>query len=274
MFKKRVEEGQFEGVHFVNGKVNFQSFGLNVFCFVTDGVLIDTSSQSLFGHMKPFFESVDVEQVLLTHNHEDHTGGAHYFAGKGLPVFIHKDSVEDVTKKANYPMYRKLFWGSRKPFVAQPLGETFESRSATWDVIATSGHTDDHLSFLNRESGMLFTGDLYVSPKVKVILRNESVPQIVRSINHVLTYDFETVICNHAGIVKDGRAALIAKRDNLCAIIDEVLTLQNKGMGIKDIHKELFPKTYPIKRFSLGEWDSIHVVTSILNDGGLKGSLE
>ena len=138
-------------------------------------------------------------------------------------------------------------------------------------MIATPGHTEDHLSFLNKETGMLFTGDLYVSPKVKVILRNESIPQIVRSIDHALTYNFETVVCNHAGIVKDGRAALIAKRDNLCAIIDEVLTLQNKGMGIKDIQKALFPTTYPIKRFSLGEWDSIHVVTSILNDAGLEG---
>ena len=272
MFKKSVEKGQFEGIHFVNGKVNFQSFGLNVFCFATDGVLIDTSSQSLFTRMKPFFDSLDVDQVVLTHNHEDHTGGAHYMADKGFPVFLHKDSVEDVARKANYPMYRKLFWGSRKPFDAQPLGETFESRTAKWDVIATPGHTEDHLSFLNRETGMLFTGDLYVSPKVKVILRNESIPQIVRSINRVLTYDFDTVVCNHAGIVKDGRAALITKRDNLCAIIDEVLTLQNKGMGIKDIHKALFPTTYPIKRFSLGEWDSKHVVTSILNDDGLEGN--
>ena len=271
MFKKRIEEGQFEGVRFVNGKVNFQSFGLNVYCFETDGVLIDTSSQSLFGYMRPFFDSVDVDKVVLTHNHEDHTGGAHYLADKGLPVFLHKDSVGDVTKKANYPLYRKLFWGSRKSFVAEPIGETFESRSATWDVISTPGHTDDHLSFLNRETGMLFTGDLYVSPKVKVILRNESIPQIVRSIDRVLTYEFEMVVCNHAGIVKDGRAALSAKRDNLCAIIDEVLTLQNKGMGIKDIHKTLFPTTYPIKRFSRGEWDSIHVVTSILNDAGVKG---
>ena len=266
LLKKGVEEGQIEGVHFINGTVRFQSVKLNVFCFATDGVLIDTSAQSLFTEVKRFLDRVDVDQVMLTHHHEDHTGGAHYMVDKGLPVFLHKMSIDDAVRKANYPIYRKLFWGSRKPFVAQPLGESFESRSATWDVISTPGHTSDHLSFLNRETGMLFTGDLYVSPKVKVILRNESIPQILRSIEHVLTYDFETVACNHAGIVKDGRAALIAKRDYLHSLIDQVVTLRNKGMVIKKIHKTLFPSTYPIKHFSLGEWDSFHIVTSILEE--------
>ena len=266
LLKKNVDEGQFEGVHFINGTVRFQKVKLNVFCFATDGVLVDTSAQSLFTVVKPFFDRIDVDQVVLTHHHEDHTGGAHYMVDKGVPVFLHKQSIDDVARKANYPMYRKLFWGIRKPFIAQPLRETFESRSAKWDVIATPGHTSDHLSFLNRETGMLFTGDLFVSPKVKVILRNESIPQIVRSIEHVLSYDFETVACNHAGIVKDGRTALIAKRDHLNALIDQVVMLRNKGMAIKEIHKTLFPSTYPIKHFSFGEWDSLHIVTSILEE--------
>src|SRR5690625_2901796 len=52
-----------------------------------------------------------------------------------------------------------LFWGKRRPFQAKPIGQTFNSRNATWDVIETPGHTKDHLSFLNQETGQLFTED-------------------------------------------------------------------------------------------------------------------
>src|SRR5699024_12566035 len=76
--------------------------------------------------------------------------------------------------KADYPLYRKIFWGKRKPFRAEPIGETFTSRNATWKVIKTPGHAIDHLAFLNKETGQLFTGDLYCQEKTKVILREES----------------------------------------------------------------------------------------------------
>lgn len=50
-------------------------------------------------------------------------------------------------KKADYPMYRKIFWGKRSPFHAKAIGKTFSTRNATWDVIDTPGHAIDHLAF-------------------------------------------------------------------------------------------------------------------------------
>jgi len=32
------------------------------------------------------------------------------------------------------------------------------------------------------------------------------------------------------------------------------------------IRNRLFPKKYPIIKFSGGEWDSLHIVTSIMNE--------
>lgn len=266
MFKKSIEEGIYENIRYVNGKVQFKSFSLNVYCYEVDGVLVDTGARSLYKLTKPFFETLSIDQVILTHHHEDHTGGAHFFDKRGVPIFIHPESVDLVRTRAMYPLYRKVFWGTRKPFDAKPIGNTFESRNATWDVIHTPGHTSDHCSFLNRETGMLFTGDLYVSPKIKVILRNESIPQTLKSIEHALTYDFDVIVCQHAGIVENGRDALKAKRDTLQQLVDQVLDLHQKGMDPVEIHQLLFPVDYPIKRFSMGEWDSLHVVTSILNE--------
>ena len=60
--------------------------------------------------------------------------------------------------------------------------------------------------------------------------------------------------------------ALERKRDYLLSIQDEVLTLHEAGDTAEEIRNKLFPKKYPIVKFSGGEWDSLHIVTSILNE--------
>jgi len=265
LLKRKSKIDEVSNVRFVNGSVSLGGVSLNVHCFEVDGVLIDTGSQSLDKELRHFFSQTDIDQVLITHDHEDHTGGAAYLQKEyNLPIYINSVRVDHCTKKANYPFYRKLFWGKRRPFQAKPIGQTFNSRNATWDVIETPGHTKDHLSFLNQETGQLFPGDLYVHPKMKVVLREEDIPSIIHSLEHVLTYEFGELYCCHAGYVKDGRQALMNKLEYLKELEEKVLSLHRQGHSEKEIQAIIFKKKYPITFFSSGEWDSIHIITSIL----------
>ncbi len=264
--KTKATLGEKSGVRFINGLVSLGPVNLNVYCFETDGVLIDSGAASVLDKFKSFFAQADFDKVMLTHDHEDHTGGAAYLQKKyGVPIYINQMSVANCDKKATYPLYRKLFWGKREPFQATPLQTTFESRQATWDVIATPGHTTDHLSFLNKETGQLFSGDLYVHPKTKVVLRNESIPTTIASLEKILTYDFEEMFCCHAGYVADGRKAMMKKLDFLTNFQEEVITLHEQGLNEKEIMNKVFKKKYPITYLSFGEWDSVHMVRSILS---------
>lgn len=266
--KTKSMQDEISNVRFVNGVVSLNSVKLNVYCFETDGVLIDTGSQSLAKEFKSFFSQTDVDQVVITHAHEDHTGGAQYLQTEfGLPIFMNDMSIDECAQKADYPFYRKVFWGRRRPFEAQPLGETFSSRNADWTVIETPGHAKDHLAFLNNETGQLFSGDLYVHPKTKLILRDESIPTIIGSIEETLSYDFGEMFCCHAGYVKDGRMALQKKLAYLQDLQENTLDLRKKGYEVREIHARLFPKKYPITLFSFGEWNSIHIIRSIINEG-------
>ena len=265
--KKKSYFGEKNNVTYLNGEVKFQSVLLNVYSYLVDGVLIDTGSQSLHTYFEAFIDEADFDQVMITHFHEDHTGCAAYIEKtKKLPIYLSEKTIEYCTQRADYPLYRQLFWGRRKPFHAQTMPEMFESRNATWDVISTPGHAYDHNTFLNRETGQLFTGDLYVNERTKVILAEESIPTIIHSLERVLTYDFQDVFCSHKGFVEDGRLALKRKLENLLSIQHKVLTLQKEGDSAEVIHNKLFPQKYPIKKFSGGEWDSIHIVTSIMKE--------
>jgi endoribonuclease LACTB2 len=266
LFKKNFAHETVNGVMMGNGTVSFQRVKLNVHCFFLDGVLIDTGSKSLEKLFKPFFKQLAIDKVVMTHFHEDHTGCAAFLQEElQLPLFMNDIMIEYCMKKADYPFYRQVFWGKRRPFHAEPIGETFHSANATWSVIDTPGHAIDHLAFLNDETGQLFTGDLYCQEKTKVVLREESIPVLIESLKRVLTYDFEEVFCCHAGHLTNGRKALKRKLDYLLDLQGNILKLFNEGMTPKEINASLFPKKYPITFFSAGEWDSIHIVHSIVN---------
>ncbi|WP_090831783.1 MULTISPECIES: MBL fold metallo-hydrolase [unclassified Bacillus (in: firmicutes)] len=265
--KKNSFLGEKNGVSYLDGVIKFKGVSLNVYSYLVDGVLIDTGAQSLHKYFEAFIDSADFDQVMLTHFHEDHTGCAAYVEKtKKLPIYLNDKTIDYCSKRADYPLYRQLFWGRRKPFHAKSMPTKFFSRNATWDVIDTPGHAYDHKAFLNKESGQLFTGDLFVSERIKVALKEESIPTIIDSLERVLTYDFQDVFCSHAGLLKDGREALRRKRDNLLSIQQEVLTLQKQGNSAEVIRNKLFQKKYPITKFSGGEWDSLHIVTSIMNE--------
>jgi endoribonuclease LACTB2 len=265
--KKNFTQQTVNGVKIGKGDVALPGVSLNVRCFVVDGVLIDTGAKSIESEFIPFFKQQDIDQVVITHYHEDHTGCAAFLQKeRQLPIYMSDIMLEYCKSKPDYPMYRKIFWGKRSPFHANPIGKTFQSRTATWDVIETPGHAIDHLAFLNRETGQLFTGDLYCQEKTKVVLREESMPSIIASLRRVLTYDFGDVFCCHAGYLENGRAALQRKLDYLLDLKGKIIKLHEQGQSPSQITTTLFPKKYPITFLSSREWDSLHIIHSIIQD--------
>ncbi len=239
---------------------------LLVSVFLIDNLLIDTGPSRKDDYLIPLFEKWEMQNVILTHHHEDHTGLANWLQhNKQVKIYMHETGVETCKIAAKLPLYRHLFWGKREPFEATPLGKTFQTEYYTWDIIHTPGHADDHIALFNREKGWLFGGDLFVNPKPKSLFKFESVPEIIHSLRKVLAYDFETYICSHAGVIFEGKKAIKNKLDYLISKQQEVLFLYNKGHSPKQIRKQLFPSRHPMQYFSLFENSPMHFIHSVIN---------
>ncbi len=263
--QKKVDRGQVGDIHFINGKVQFQKIRLNVYIYCYDGLLLDTGSSSLKEICRPFFHEQSFDQVVISHIHEDHTGNAGYIQQNfNVPIYLSEKSMRLAHEGGKYPLYRHFFWGKREPFHPLPMPEKFSSRQYDWLAIETPGHAYDHCAFLNESTGQLFTGDLYVQTKSKVTLREEHTPSTIRSLQKVLQYDFDEVFCQHAGYLPNGREHLEAKLDYLQNLTYRVERLYQEGYSNEHITKTLFPKKYPIMTLSLGEWDALHIVQSII----------
>ncbi|MGE7999573.1 MBL fold metallo-hydrolase [Lysinibacillus sp. NPDC093190] len=268
MFKreKSIEIQQNRDVQCAHGKVAVQGIGMSVYSFFVDGLLIDTGSYSLSQEFQSFFNEIQIEQLALTHSHEDHSGNAAWIQQhKDVPIYIHRDSVSLCAKDGEYPFYRQALWGERPAFNAQPFGDTLQTKSATWDVIETPGHTTDHVSFYNRETGAMFTGDLYIQTKTKVVLDEENIVHTLASLKKILNYDFEVVYCCHAGFIADGRVKIQEKIAYLEEMESNIRQLFDKGYSVEEMTKSIFSRDYPITKVSGEQWSSKHIITAFIN---------
>jgi ribonuclease/clavin/mitogillin len=237
-----------------------------IYSYLVDGMLIDTGAKWLENELVSFYENHSIELVTLTHSHEDHTGNASWLQqNQNVPIYVHPIGISTCAQPCPYPKYRQVAWGVRDAFNALPLGDMIQSRSKEWKVIYTPGHADDHVSLLDEETGRLFSGDIYVTPRTKVIMENESIPILMSSIRTLLSHDFEAMFCAHAGYIQNGREMLQKKLDYLENLCGEVKHLHEEGRSIAEINTMLFPKKYPIVTVSEGQWDSVHIVTSIIS---------
>ncbi|MDH4619200.1 MBL fold metallo-hydrolase [Brevibacillus sp. AY1] len=245
--------------------LNRQGRESSVYVYLTDGMLVDTGPQNVLSELISFYEQNTFESVVLTHSHEDHVGTASWIEQNlEVSVYIHPYGMTICSEQAAYPLYRQVAWGVREPFNAKPLTDTFHSRSTSWKVIYTPGHADDHVVLLHEETGRLLCGDLYLTAKPKVLLSFESIPQQMASLRIVLDYSFDSIYCGHAGYIASGKNMLRQKLDYLENLSGEIIHLHQRGWSAAEINDRLFEPNHLLTKVSDGEFDTMHIVTSVL----------
>lgn len=258
------QHGIVESLHV---QCNAGNMFLNYFLYYIDGMLVDSGPKSSKDTILPFLETKEINTVALTHFHEDHTGNAAWLQReKGARIYIHPMSIEICRRKGEYPSYRHEFWGSREGFDAAAIRTNVQSDHYTWEAIHTPGHSRDHLVFINEELGILFSGDLFVTPKPKISMWQESIPTVMDSIRTVLAYDVKEMYCAHAGYIPNGREMLEKKLNYLEETYEEIHSLHDKGYTVEEIDERRYPTASPLKIISNKEWDSVHFVRSIVED--------
>ncbi|MEM6381719.1 MAG: MBL fold metallo-hydrolase [Pseudomonadota bacterium] len=112
---------------------------------------------------------IELEQVLLTHGHIDHIGGAQDIADQfNIPIVgPHSadapliDNVEDQARMFGVP-------GVRAPTIDRWLeaGDTIQVGEVVFEVLHTPGHAPGHVIFVNHESRFIVMGDVLFAGSV------------------------------------------------------------------------------------------------------------
>jgi glyoxylase-like metal-dependent hydrolase (beta-lactamase superfamily II) len=138
-----------------------------------------------------------------------------------------------------------------------------ETGKYRFEVIDTPGHHKDHVAFYEKNMGWIFTGDLYVTRRQAVAFKDENINDEINSIVKILGLDFDTILCGHSGIHKNGKEKLKAKLEFFLGIREQVNGLKRKGLSVEEINKCLFPKKNLWEFVSRGEWSTMNMVRTV-----------
>ncbi len=212
-------ESDFGGVYFIEDKRR---------------TLIETGTSRVYGNVLEALDQLrvdhaTVENVVVTHIHLDHAGGAGflmdrfpkarlYVHERGLPHLASPQRLLESASRALGASFQD--YGTLKPIpeermVALKGGEVLDLGGRELEFVSTPGHARHHLAVLDRSSRAIFTGDaagIYFPRDRRLIPTTPfpefDLPDAVRAMETMARLNPRVLLYTHFGPRKDALRAL------------------------------------------------------------------
>ncbi len=238
--------------------------------YFVDGMLVDAGPANAHVEFAAIIGSVDADQLVLTHHHEDHIGNAAFAANHlDRPPRAHGLTLPLVRKPEPLPLYRRITWGSPAPFEAEALGEAVHTPDHEFQVIHTPGHAPDHVARYEAEQRWLFAGDLFLAPRLRLLRDDEDLTKLMGSLRKLMELRDCTLFCQHSGIHESHQKSLGQKLDFLLGIQQKAVVMHDEGRTIDEIVRGLKIEKPGMRFVSRGEFSARNLVRELLRDAGI-----
>lgn len=149
-----------------------------------------------------------VKQIVITHKHYDHTGGAAEIVRRtGAGIFMHK--LDSPAIEQGDDETAAFFYGKQEPVkISRRLegGETIHVGKSKLEVIHTPGHTKGCICLYHAESKSLISGDTVFADGAlgRWDLPSGNREDMAKSIKRLCLLDVENLYPGHGYVVEGG----------------------------------------------------------------------
>ena len=242
---------------------------LFAYCFYVDGLLIDTGQSRMRGEVMDATARLPIDQILITHHHEDHNGNLKALQARNqVPAYASPLCAELLKDPPKISFAQFLVWGKTEAnFDIIPIEGSIETPNHKFELILSPGHAADMYCLYERNKGWLFSADLWVKQYIRYFMRQESMAEQIDSIRNILKVDFDTLFCNHNPQMTGGKDLMQQKLQFLEDFYGKAAGLYSKGLGAKQIFKEMKLKEDRFTKFlSGGALSGINMIRSVIRD--------
>src|SRR5262249_30261254 len=149
--------------------------------YVVRNTMIDSSFHGARDAIAAAASRLGIERGIVTHWHEDHAGNVDTRARSGVPISLRRDTQVAPRPQPAIALERRLIW-SRRPALTAPV-TAFEAPGL--EGVHTPGHSVDHQVVWDESTGTVFSGDLWLGSRVRVLHADEDPREIIRSLRRV-----------------------------------------------------------------------------------------
>jgi glyoxylase-like metal-dependent hydrolase (beta-lactamase superfamily II) len=147
-----------------------------------------------------------VTHILITHTHRDHSpNAARIKAATGAPTYA------EGVHRASRPYYESETMSTEagadrdfKPDIVVRDGEIINGDGWALEVVATPGHTANHMAFALRGTDFLFSGDHVMGWSTSIVAPPDgAMSDYMASLDKIARRPEQTYLPGHGGAVKD-----------------------------------------------------------------------
>jgi glyoxylase-like metal-dependent hydrolase (beta-lactamase superfamily II) len=234
--------------------------GFIVTPYVFDDLLVDTGFSHAASVMREYLQDQPISAICCTHHHEDHTGNAGVIAAdKQCPIYLNQPRLRQSEGVARLLPYRWTFWGPVDPYTPEPMPSTIStSGGRTLEVIPTPGHSRTHVVFFEPQTGLVFSGDLFLSTGASAVMTYENPYHLAQSLRRVAALSPSRLLSGHGLMLDNPEQALRTKARRIEEAALRAVSLFNKGIETKVVARRIFDRGHRrdcwMKHLTTGEY--------------------
>jgi glyoxylase-like metal-dependent hydrolase (beta-lactamase superfamily II) len=234
--------------------------GYDVSAYLVHGVLIDTGFRHVGSSLSRVLREIRPRGAIVTHWHEDHAGNAPRLAASSMPMWMAPYTETQLRSRPQVKLYRHVVWGRprRLEGMLVPLDP------APLELIPTPGHSEDHHVVFDRHTRTVFSGDLWLGVKVRIVGASENPYQIIASLSRVAALEPQRMFDAHRGMVENPIEALEAKRAWLEDTVGAIERSLDAGHGEREIVHALLGGEEHTALVSQGEYSRRNLVRAVI----------